>query len=167
MGYGNWPTTRNTSKWDMATGIGQLVAESQLPYPPGGPRFLEASEKHKVLHESSIVVMSAAIGPVPRGSNNPYKFIGFGAMEVTKACGVWGVTKPYQFIGFGAMEVTKPCQFIGFGAMEVPYLFVRFGAMEASRCLPEPAGPGRPSQPARSVQPAGFAGLYRPTIGQL
>ncbi len=29
----------------------------------------------------------------------PYKFIGFGAMEVTK---------PYKFIGFGAMEVTKP-----------------------------------------------------------
>ena len=81
--------------------------------------------------------------------------------------GALGVTKPYQFIGFGAMEVTKPCQFIGFGAMEVPYQFVRFGAMEASRCLPEPAGPGRPSQPARSVQPAGFAGLYRPTIGQL
>ncbi len=29
------------------------------------------------------------------------------------------VTKPYEFIGFGAMEVTKPFEFIGFGAMEV------------------------------------------------
>jgi hypothetical protein len=29
------------------------------------------------------------------------------------------VTKPYEFIGFGAMEVTKPYEFIGFGAMEV------------------------------------------------
>ena len=86
MGYGKWPSTRNTSKWDMVTGIGQLVAESQLPYPPGGPRFLEAWEKHKVLHESGIVVMSAAIGPVPRGS----KFIGFGAMKVTNPRGVWG-----------------------------------------------------------------------------
>ncbi len=28
------------------------------------------------------------------------------------------VTKPYEFIGFGAMEVTKPYDFIGFGAME-------------------------------------------------
>ncbi len=40
------------------------------------------------------------------------------------------VTKPYQFIGFGAMEVTKPYQFIGFGAMEVtkPYKFIGFWA---------------------------------------
>ncbi len=26
--------------------------------------------------------------------------------------------KPYKFIGFGAMDVTKPYKFIGFGAME-------------------------------------------------
>ncbi len=26
------------------------------------------------------------------------------------------VTKPYEFIGFGAMYVTKPYEFIGFGA---------------------------------------------------
>ena len=33
------------------------------------------------------------------------------------------VTKPYEFIGFGAMDVTKPYEFIGFGAMDVtkPY----------------------------------------------
>ncbi len=33
------------------------------------------------------------------------------------------VTKPYEFIGFGAMDVTKPYKFIGFGAMDVtkPY----------------------------------------------
>ena len=37
----------------------------------------------------------------------PYEFIGFGAMAVTK---------PYEFIGFGAMAVTKPYEFIGFGA---------------------------------------------------
>ncbi len=29
------------------------------------------------------------------------------------------VTKPYDFIGFGAMDVTKPYKFIGFGAMDV------------------------------------------------
>ncbi len=36
-----------------------------------------------------------------------------------------GVTKPYEFIGFGAMDVTKPYEFIGFGAMYVtkPYVF--------------------------------------------
>ncbi len=27
------------------------------------------------------------------------------------------VTKPYEFIGFGAMDVTKPYEFIGFGAI--------------------------------------------------
>ncbi len=27
------------------------------------------------------------------------------------------VTKPYEFIGFGAMAVTKPYEFTGFGAM--------------------------------------------------
>ncbi len=39
-----------------------------------------------------------------------YKFIRFGAMEITK---------PYKFIRFGAMEITKPYKFIGFGAMDV------------------------------------------------
>jgi hypothetical protein len=29
------------------------------------------------------------------------------------------VTKPYEFVGFGAMDVTKPYEFIGFGAMDV------------------------------------------------
>ncbi len=43
----------------------------------------------------------------------PYKFTGFGAMEVTK---------PYKFIGFGAMEVTKPYKFIGFGSLWGPPL---------------------------------------------
>ncbi len=40
------------------------------------------------------------------------------------------VTKPYEFIGFGAMDVTKPYEFIGFGAMDVtkPYEFIGFGA---------------------------------------
>ena len=27
------------------------------------------------------------------------------------------VTKPYEFIGFGAMDVTKPYEFTGFGAV--------------------------------------------------
>ena len=33
------------------------------------------------------------------------------------------VTKPYEFIWFGAMDVTKPYAFVGFGAMDVtkPY----------------------------------------------
>ena len=40
------------------------------------------------------------------------------------------VTKPYEFIGFGAMDVTKPYKFIGFGAMDgtKPYEFIGFGA---------------------------------------
>ncbi len=34
------------------------------------------------------------------------------------------VTKPYEFIGFGAMDVTKPYEFIGFGAMDVDLVVV-------------------------------------------
>ncbi len=36
------------------------------------------------------------------------------------------VTKPYEFIRFGAMDGTKPYEFIGFGAMYVtkPYGFM-------------------------------------------
>ncbi len=29
------------------------------------------------------------------------------------------ITKPCEFIGFGAMEATKPYEFIGFGATEI------------------------------------------------
>ncbi len=38
------------------------------------------------------------------------------------------VTKPYEFIGFGAMDVTKPYESMGFGAMDVtkPYEFILF-----------------------------------------
>ncbi len=32
------------------------------------------------------------------------------------------VTKPYEFIGFGAMEVTKPYKFIGLGPWRSPNL---------------------------------------------
>jgi hypothetical protein len=39
------------------------------------------------------------------------------------------VTKPYEFIGFGAIDVTKPYEFIGFGAVDVtkPYECIGFG----------------------------------------
>ena len=40
------------------------------------------------------------------------------------------LTKPYEFIRFGAMDVAKPYEFIRFGAMDVtkPYRFIGFGA---------------------------------------
>jgi hypothetical protein len=40
------------------------------------------------------------------------------------------VTKPNEFIGFGAMDATRPYEFTGFGAMDVPkpYEFIGFGA---------------------------------------
>ncbi len=73
------------------------------------------------------------------------------------------VTKPYEFIGFGAMDVTKPYEFIGFGAMDVtkPYEFIGFGApgsSQAPRDQGTPAGivdvwglggPGGPENNAR------------------
>ncbi len=31
------------------------------------------------------------------------------------------VTKPYEFIGFGAMDVTKPDEFTGFGVMDAAF----------------------------------------------
>ncbi len=42
-----------------------------------------------------------------------------------------GVTRPCEFVGFGVMEVTKSFKFVGFGAMEVtkPYRFIGFGAV--------------------------------------
>ncbi len=47
------------------------------------------------------------------------------------------VTKPYEFIGFGAMAVTKPGEFIGFGAMAVnkPYKFIGFGDIHGGFCF--------------------------------
>ncbi len=42
------------------------------------------------------------------------------------------------------MEVTKPFEFVGFGAMDVakPYTFIRFGAMDVTKpypgCLRDP-----------------------------
>ena len=74
-----------------------------------------------------------------RGDIKPYKFIGFGAMDVTKPYKfyrVWGHVchQTYTFIGFGAMDVTKPYQFIVFVAMCVtkPYKFTGFGAMDVT-----------------------------------
>ena len=45
------------------------------------------------------------------------------------------VTKPYEYIGFGAMDVTKSCEFIRFGAMDVtkPYEYIGFGAMDVTK----------------------------------
>ena len=39
------------------------------------------------------------------------------------------VTKPYQFIGFGAMDDTRPCKFERFCVMDVtkPYKCICFG----------------------------------------
>ena len=48
------------------------------------------------------------------------------------------VTKPYEFIEFGAMDVTKPYKSIGCGAMDVtkPCKFRGFGA--SARVNPRP-----------------------------
>ena len=53
------------------------------------------------------------------------------------------VTKPYEFIGFGAMDVTKPYEFIRFGAMDVtkPYEFLGFGAMDVTKPYDRLSGP--------------------------
>ena len=55
------------------------------------------------------------------------------------------VTKPYEFIRFGAMDVTNPYEFIGFGAMDVTksYEFIRFGAIPRPLSLSRLLGPTR------------------------
>ncbi len=59
-------------------------------------------------------------------------------LNVTKPCeflgfGAMEVTKPYEFIEFGAADVTEPHESIGFGATEVtePHEFIGFGARGA------------------------------------
>ncbi len=51
------------------------------------------------LFETRVYTSDSGVVPGMRREQAPYKFIGFGAMAVTK---------PYKFIGFGAMAVTKP-----------------------------------------------------------
>ncbi len=77
----------------------------------------------------------------------PYKFIAFGglprchgakqgiedpgAYKLIGFLGAGDVTKPNEFIKFGAMDVTKPYNFMGFGAMDVtmPDKFTAFGGL--------------------------------------
>ncbi len=60
----------------------------------------------RALFDFCFGLILASSGPA-LGRIEPYEFIRFGAMDVTK---------PYEFIGFGAMDVTTPYEFIGFGA---------------------------------------------------
>ena len=71
------------------------------------------------------------------------------------------VTKPYEFIGFGAMEVTKPYEFILFGAMEVtkPYEFIGFGAMKVTKPYDQRNNPPTLYYWVPECQSGGF--LYR------
>ncbi len=65
---------------------------------PGVPSRLGPGPGHSLGHDVAI----------------PYKFIGLGAVYVTK---------PYEFIGFGAMDDTKPNKFIDFwGPWMSPYI---------------------------------------------
>ena len=140
MGYGNW---------DWATSCQIPAAIS-----PGRPQVPRNIGKHKVLHESSIVVMSA--GSVPSCSNNPYKFIGFGAMEITKACGVWGhgghqTLSIYRVWGHGGHQTLSVHRVWGHGGpLSICKVWGHGG-------FPVPPGASRPgpAQPAGQVRPAG------------
>ncbi len=60
--------------------------------------------------EALVLGVAASVGMISTtGSEHPgaqpYEFIGFGAMDVTK---------PYQFIWFGDLHGAKPYEFIGF-----------------------------------------------------
>ncbi len=59
------------------------------------------------------------------------------------------VTKPYEFIGFGAMNVTKPYEFIGFGAMVgesgPEWHLSSEGVARGLACVSSPVDPGADS----------------------
>ncbi len=67
------------------------------------------------------------------------------------------VTKPYEFIGFGAMDVTKPYEFIGFGSEAAP----RDAKTDALSYGPA-RGSGSPPPPRRSPTAAPEEGQPNP-----
>ncbi len=78
------------------------------------------------------------------------------------------VTKPCEFIRFGAMDVTKPYEFIGFGAMAVtkPYEFIGFGAMDVTKPYdPDPATPNPLENPGWPASGEGGWGRREPGGG--
>ncbi len=54
------------------------------------------------------------------------------------------LSKPYEFIGFGAIDVTEPYKFTGFGVIDVPkpYEFIGFGDNAQRFSRPDQKGPG-------------------------
>ncbi len=88
----------------------------------------------------------------------PYRFIGFGAIAITKPCkfigfGAIAITKPYNFVGCGAIAINKPYKFIGFGAIAHPQFGFRYpGAM-----LGLSGSKSGPHIRKRSATPAGEA----------
>ena len=77
---------------------------------------------------TSPVVLEGSWGQVwPKIDRKPAKKSEFQSANEPLRCAKQGsehlqsrtldVTKPYEFIAFGAMDVTKPYEFIGFGAL--------------------------------------------------
>jgi hypothetical protein len=73
------------------------------------------------------------------GREAPHMLEGFlkpsGAVQTPKIDDCWAGSKAYKFIRFGAIDVTKPCNLIGFGAMDVTKActFIWFGAMDVTK----------------------------------
>ena len=83
------------------------------------------------------------------------------------------VTKPYEFIMFGATYVTKPCELVRFGAMDVtkPYEFIGFGAMDVTKPYefisfgaPRTRAPSVTDQTLRGLGPGGNERLPMPSV---
>jgi hypothetical protein len=67
------------------------------------------------------------------------------------------VTKPYEFIGFGAMYVTKPYEFMWFGAMWAPAVTREQETAADTTCLEG----CRPTGPALRAESLGHGCLLR------
>jgi hypothetical protein len=130
------------SCWPAAQGIG---GHCRSPRGHHGPHSTpqQNNKKHfrRVAHDFQV-------GLDPK----PYKFIGFGAMDVTK---------PYEFISFGAMDGTKPYEFTGFRTPSIDDLgpdraqcIVSASGRVLGRRVSEAALPTGTAEPPVGLKPA-------------
>ncbi len=86
--------------------------------------FLLASIPRPLSRALQKVLVFRFFDPGPGGPGGPreapqsYPWAFPGPPGSSRSPRAMDVTKPYNFIGFGAMDVTKPYKFIGFGAMD-------------------------------------------------
>ena len=121
------PGTRGPRK---PNGNPPLGPKGRSPHPDPGPRGRPA---RRLLRATAFYLVGAQqilVGALPK----PYKFIGFGAINVTK---------PYEFIRFGDIHGPTPYKLIGFGDI--------YGGLSGRPPWVTPRGRGRWERPSLRV----------------